>query len=82
MSEHLIQQVIKKLKAAGFDDKEAPFIGCSESEIEKLEHHYKIKLPVTYKEFLSAMGKNCGNFLLGYDYTYETLFSRKKALTK
>lgn len=75
ISNHSIKNTIEKLRAAGFDSSEAPFQGCSEKEIEKLEQHYRIKLPAAYKEFLSVMGKDCGNFLLGYDYSYETLFS-------
>jgi hypothetical protein len=75
MSNQFLKHVIEKLKAAGFDNEESPFIGCSISEIERLEKHYKINLPTSYKEFLLAMGKDCGNFLLGYDYSFDTLFT-------
>ncbi len=78
MSLHFFGKVIAKLKAAGYDSAEAPFIGCTETEVEKLENHYHIKFPASYKEFLSTMGKDCGNFLLGYDYSYDVLFSLKE----
>lgn len=37
-------------------------VGCSESEMTQLEKELSIRLPGTYKEFLSVMGKSGGAF--------------------
>ncbi len=74
MTRQFLKHIIDKLRAAGFDNKLSPFVGCTNSEIESLERELQINLPGAYKEFLSVMGKSCGDFLLGYDYTYQTVF--------
>ena len=49
-------------------------IGCSESEIKRLEEFYNVSLPRTYREFLRYRGHESGTVFLGTDVTYEHLF--------
>jgi hypothetical protein len=36
--------------------------GCSDEEIERLETHYNVRLPQSYRDFLHAMGHRAGEF--------------------
>lgn len=50
--------------------------GCSESEISKLEQHYKIKLPQSYKIFLRYFGHGLGGGIMKEcDILYDDIFS-------
>ena len=46
--------------------------GCSSEEINYLERETDLKLPKTYKEFLSYCGYGLGDFSVGSDMFYET----------
>lgn len=51
--------------------------GCSSEEISKIESFYQIRLPSSYKKFLSKIGHNAGYFLRGTDAFYNTIFEQK-----
>lgn len=44
------------------------FVGCTPSEIASLETTFGLRLPESYKEFLAAMGRAAGRFLVGTDF--------------
>jgi hypothetical protein len=50
-------------------------IGCTQDEIRKLEIHYKITLPKSYKDFLLTLGKRsggfCGDLLISYQFLFD-----------
>jgi hypothetical protein len=48
-----------------------PIIGCTDDEIQKLKTIQNVTyLPKLYVEFMSYMGKACGDIFIGYDVTY------------
>ena len=49
--------------------------GCSEKEIDDLEIHFGHKFPKAFREFLSQLGHNAGNFRRGTKYLYKDLFT-------
>ena len=54
--------------------------GCSEKEIKEIEAGISgFPLPSEYKNFLSAMGKRAGNFMLGSSAFYDELGDLKEA---
>jgi SMI1-KNR4 cell-wall len=48
-------------------------VGCSTSEIDRLERECGLALPAAYRFFLQEMGKNAGTFLRGTEWTFDTL---------
>lgn len=56
--------------------------GCSIEEFNKLEQHYNIALPNTYKQFLLHIGNGADNYMKGSDYKYRWLLTLKDAANK
>jgi hypothetical protein len=54
------------------------FKGCSDEEVRRLESHVGLKLPSSYREFLSAMGHRAGSFLRGTDCFYKRLWKLRE----
>lgn len=52
--------------------------GCSVSEVNRLESYFNISLPLVYKDFLYAMGKDAGKFMLGSSAFYSVLFKLRQ----
>ncbi|TWF45402.1 SUKH superfamily protein [Chitinophaga polysaccharea] len=48
--------------------------GCSQSEVQKLESYFNVRLPDVYKAFLFSMGKDAGQFMRGTSAFYKELF--------
>jgi hypothetical protein len=54
--------------------------GCTEEEILSIEDHFQVRLPESYRDFLSLMGRSAGDFLVGSGYAFpEVLEFRKDA---
>jgi hypothetical protein len=68
-----IKQLTRYLDTKGCDLK-----GCSSQEIAKLESFFRIKLPASYVEFLSAMGKRAGSFMRGSSVFYDEIFDLRQ----
>ncbi|MBC7903835.1 MAG: SMI1/KNR4 family protein [Gemmatimonadaceae bacterium] len=51
--------------------------GVSDAEIDHIEKEYLLKLPLTYKRFLSLMGRGAGKFMQGSSVFYNELFELK-----
>jgi hypothetical protein len=58
----------------------AHFRGCTFIEIRDLESYFGLRLPERYKEFLQTMGKSAGQFMVGTDMFYKSLFNNREAL--
>lgn len=52
--------------------------GCSLSQIEKIERHHGARLPLTYVEFLYAMGVRAGRFMEGSSMFYNEIFDLRE----
>jgi hypothetical protein len=61
-----IHECIEKLVSAGLIST-GQVVGCSDSEILRIESFVNSTLPKAYKEFLKAMGQVAGDFLSGTD---------------
>ena len=48
--------------------------GCSTTQVAKIETFYTVKLPLTYVEFLLAMGRSADKFMLGSSAFYDEIF--------
>jgi hypothetical protein len=64
-----MKDIIDRLK------KDQILVGCTQLEIEKLELAFNVKLPAMYKEFLTAMGKSAGKFMLGSSAFWDEVFN-------
>ena len=64
---------IEKLKHKGYKIK-----GINESQIEKIENYYKVRLPIDYKQFLRNLGADGGGFMIGSDCFYDTIFNLRE----
>ncbi len=53
------------------------FIGCSQTDLSKLEQTMGIKLPQVYRDFSTTMGRGAGSLHKGTDFLYESLFHLK-----
>lgn len=49
---------------------EAGFEGCSDEQIAAIERRYDVRLPASYRRFLSELGVSMGGFLPGDDLCY------------
>ncbi|MBS1956805.1 MAG: glycerate kinase [Cyanobacteria bacterium SZAS-4] len=66
-----MQALLDDLIANGYAaEDERPMMACSEEDISELEQRFQVKLPRTYKEFLSTMGRGCGDFLTDSSWMY------------
>lgn len=74
MTTAFMNDIIIKLLQSGLANK-ANLQGCSTSEIEKLEAASQVVLPGAYKEFLCAIGKSAGEFLIGEDVFYSDILN-------
>lgn len=50
---------------------------CTEKEISSLEAFFSVTLPITYKDFLRAMGKGAGSFMSGIDFFYPQILDSR-----
>jgi hypothetical protein len=66
------KQLIDKIIAAGLATPRN-ILGCSQEEILLLELQIGFKLPIVYREILSAIGKSAGKFFLGTDMFFPGL---------
>ena len=46
------------------------FKGCTEQQIKSIEDKLSLRLPRCYRDFLSVMGREAGEFLVGTDYSF------------
>jgi hypothetical protein len=53
--------------------------GCTEEEILSIEDHFQVRLPESYRDFLSLMGRSAGDFLVGSDYAFPKMFRFRKS---
>jgi hypothetical protein len=51
----------------------APLQGCTEEDLVRLERKFSLRLPQTYREFMLAMGRSAGDFLLQWDYSIDVV---------
>jgi hypothetical protein len=75
----VIDEIIDVIVSGGVA-KRSQIKGCSEAEIEKIEKHFDVKLPVVYCSFLTKMGKGAGKYLQGVDAFYADLFDNREQL--
>jgi hypothetical protein len=45
-------------------------VGCSEADILAIEQAYSVRLPATYRYFLTRLGRRAGAFMQGTDFLY------------
>ena len=57
-------------------------LGCSEAEIMRLEEFFSLRLPESYKTFLTIMGHGAGFFMRGTDAFYPSLLKNREALSE
>lgn len=74
---NVIEELKKMLGTKGIT-KTNDFVGCSESEINKLEKHFNLRLPLVYKEFLREMGHKAENYQVGTNMFYDDLFKLRE----
>ena len=50
--------------------------GCTDAEIQALSDHYQVELPLSYRLFLSLMGRNAGRLTAygEYEFDYDTVW--------
>jgi ankyrin repeat protein len=50
--------------------------GCTATEIQRLEEHFQVRLPASYREFLGRMGKGAGSFMASdrWRFQFDDLF--------
>jgi len=77
MTSTAITAVEKRLMEAGLSSAES-FIGCTEEEVINIESRFAIRLPQCYRDFLAAMGRDAGKFLVGTDYSYPKMLEFRK----
>ncbi len=63
-------QVMRRLNAVPMFHGVMP-IGCTGAEIARLEQQFSVRLPGSYREFLSRMGKGVGEFMLSDHWTFK-----------
>lgn len=68
------QELARRIIKAGLATSDT-MIGCTESEIRQLESRLALRLPTTYKDFLSSWGKQAGDFLGDCCFLYDSLES-------
>jgi hypothetical protein len=62
--------VIERLKGiTAFSD--IKLKGCTDAEIKRLEKHFEVKLPHSYREFLKRMGKGAGEFMVSDRWVFK-----------
>ncbi len=87
-TKHFGKEFEAKLRQAGgyiFDDDEDEtwhIQPCSDQEISEIEQSNQVKLPRIYKEFLSTMGRNPGDFFRSELYGYPELLRLKQSATE
>ncbi len=63
------EEVLRRLKAIPrFRD--VALQGCSDGEIDQLEQQQGVTLPKAYRQFLAALGKGAGEFMLSYQWGF------------
>jgi hypothetical protein len=62
MPESAIETTVRKLRRSGLAST-SEIHGCTDKQIHGLESHLGIRLPSTYRAFLSLMGMGAGRFL-------------------
>lgn len=50
-----------------------PVSGCTRSEVDQLQAALGVNLPAAYVDYLLAIGKDCGTFLMGSDLHFGEL---------
>jgi hypothetical protein len=68
-----VLQIANYLKRQGCELK-----GCSPEEISKIETIFDVQLPISYKQFLSVMGKGAGAFMKGSSVFYDEIFDLRE----
>lgn len=64
------EQLAKRLYAVGMATEDEPLVGCSEADIEKIENHFRVKLPAAYVQFMRTMGRDTARFMTHFTVTY------------
>lgn len=52
--------------------------GCNRFNIKRIEWYFRVSLPAVYKDFLYAMGKGAGQYMLGDDAFFGSIFSLRE----
>jgi hypothetical protein len=72
-----VQTAKNKLLENGLAGQDS-FQGCTEEEIQLIEHRFTLHLPQCYRDFLTVMGRAAGAFLVGTDYSFPKMFEFRK----
>ena len=77
MNCNAVSEAMQKLVDGGLASPPS-FQGCTGQQISLIEKRFGLLLPSCYKDFLSAMGHNAGEFLVGTDYSYPKMLEFRK----
>ena len=67
-----VRNAVSRLLDTGLADEDS-IQGCTSAEIERIESELGVELPPCYKDFLLAMGRSAGEFMVGTDYSIDKL---------
>ena len=73
----LITAAIARLTDAGLVQADQ-LKGCAQADIETIQAKYDLKLPATYRDFLTFMGRSAGKFLMGTDYLFPDVLTLRE----
>jgi hypothetical protein len=77
MAHDFLDAALARLAAAGLFPGGQPS-GCTPEERAEIEARCGMALPVSYRRFLSAMGRSAGDFLAGTDFTYPLVLDLRR----
>lgn len=55
------------------------FDGCNDADILSIQTKFELELPKCYCDFLRAMGRGAGSFLVGTDFTYPDIMDLRES---